>query len=241
MIADSNNAPMSNHPRFDGLTMNSETTIETRVPECESLFDMATMTRDETVRAPWIERANEYLILAGCPWRRGSLRPRQCRPPRSLRPTVVRPSCIGRERRSPSMGYLKREKPRGSRAGFFYFARLGEMGRPGALTPTSDRQEMESEHAGNARPARKFYVPLHEVSTKAYQVQTPPGSSGHRLLFTIVRIRTVIQLHPLIHADIIFGARSPIRGSVSCPSRTVQFRRPSLPFVRRSARHAARR
>jgi hypothetical protein len=30
----------------------------------KSYFDMAAMSRDEDVRARWIERANEYLILA---------------------------------------------------------------------------------------------------------------------------------------------------------------------------------
>jgi hypothetical protein len=32
--------------------------------QAKTYFDMATMTRDEAMRARWIERANEYLILA---------------------------------------------------------------------------------------------------------------------------------------------------------------------------------
>ena len=32
--------------------------------QAKSCFDMAAMSRDEIVRARWIERANEYLVLA---------------------------------------------------------------------------------------------------------------------------------------------------------------------------------
>jgi hypothetical protein len=32
--------------------------------QAKSYFDMATMTRDQDVRNRWIDRANEYLILA---------------------------------------------------------------------------------------------------------------------------------------------------------------------------------
>jgi hypothetical protein len=84
--------------------------------------------------------------------------------------------------------------------------------RRGALTPTSDRQEMESEHAGNARGHRKVSCsPPRKCVPQRTKFKLSPGESGAHLLFTIVRIRTVIQLSPLDPRGYDFGGRSPFK------------------------------